>query len=258
MATTTLSRYRITAATGTHKGDRDYQQDQVAVLAHPRVSGCVLAVVADGMGGKTGGRKAADQVTLTAKQLFDVFVPSREDPAELLRRIVQETHLVIKLTAMASEQEPHSTIALALLLPGGDCHTAYVGDSRIYHFRGMQMLSRTMDHSYVQDLVDKGEITEQEAADHPMSNILLQSLGTHEEPVPTVSSLRVAAGETVLVCSDGLWHYFTPDELGAVTMRLGVRESCEYLIQKARQRAGGYGDNLSLAMFKLLPPAEER
>jgi serine/threonine protein phosphatase PrpC len=258
MSTATLTRYRISAATGTHKGDRDYQQDQVAVLAHPRVAGCVLAVVADGMGGKTGGRKAADQVVLTAKQLFETFVPATEDALELLRRIVQETHLVIKLTAMAAEQEPHSTIALALLLPGGICYIAHVGDSRIYHYRGMQMLERTKDHSYVQDLVDKGEITEQEAGDHPMSNILLQSLGTQDEPTPTTGMLHVAAGETVLVCTDGLWHYFTPDELGAVTMRLNPREACEYLIQKARQRAGGYGDNLSLAMIKLLPPAEDR
>jgi serine/threonine protein phosphatase PrpC len=252
-----LTRYRVSAATGTHKGDRDYQQDQVAVLPHPRASGCVLAVVADGMGGKTGGRKAADQVLLTAKQLFDTFVPNAEDPEELLERIVQETHLVIKLTAMASEQEPHSTIAAALLLPGGTCHWAHVGDSRLYHYRGMQMLMRTKDHSYVQDLVEKGELSEQEAGDHPMSNILLQSLGTQEEPTPTVASVVVNSGESIIVCSDGLWHYFTPDELGAVMLRLGAKESCEYLIQKARQRAGGYGDNLSLAVLKLLPPVED-
>ena len=52
--------YRLSAATGLHKGDRDYQQDQVALLTHARATGCVLGVVADGMGGRTGGRKAAD------------------------------------------------------------------------------------------------------------------------------------------------------------------------------------------------------
>lgn len=254
---TTLVKYRLSAATGTHRGDREYQQDQVAVVAHPRVSGCVLAVVADGMGGKTGGRKAADQAALTAKQLFETFVPATEDPKELLERIIRETHLVIKLTAMASEQEPHSTIALAMLMPGGVCWWAHVGDSRIYHFRGMEMLKRTIDHSYVQDLVDKGELKEEEANDHPMSNILLQSLGTQEDPIPDIQQVHVADNETILVCSDGLWHYFTPDELGAVVMRLGAKEASEYLIQKARQRAGGYGDNLSLAVVKVLPSADE-
>ena len=66
--------HRLVAATGIHRGDRAYQQDQVEIIAHPRVPGCVLAVVADGMGGKSGGRKAADQVMLTAKQIFERYV----------------------------------------------------------------------------------------------------------------------------------------------------------------------------------------
>ena len=77
MATTA---FRLTASTGLHRGDRAYQQDQVEILMHERVAGCALAVLADGMGGKSGGRKAADQVILTARQLFDRYVPSwRED-----------------------------------------------------------------------------------------------------------------------------------------------------------------------------------
>ncbi|MCM3377956.1 hypothetical protein M3654_23380, partial [Bacillus licheniformis] len=58
--------YRIQASTGIHKGDRDYQQDQVNLLQHMRVANCLLAVLADGMGGRSGGRKASDQVMLTA------------------------------------------------------------------------------------------------------------------------------------------------------------------------------------------------
>jgi Serine/threonine protein phosphatase len=67
---------RLLAATGIHKGDREYQQDQVALLVHPRHKGCILAVVADGMGGRSGGRKASDQVMLTARQLFERYSPS--------------------------------------------------------------------------------------------------------------------------------------------------------------------------------------
>ena len=70
MSTTTLG-YRLSAATGIHRGDRAYQQDQVQIIPHARVPGCALGVLADGMGGKSGGRKAADQVILTAQQLFD-------------------------------------------------------------------------------------------------------------------------------------------------------------------------------------------
>ena len=73
--------FRLSAATGLHRGDRAYQQDQVRIMAHSRVRGCALAVVADGMGGKSGGRKAADQVVLTAQQLFDRYAPGVDDPA---------------------------------------------------------------------------------------------------------------------------------------------------------------------------------
>ena len=113
--------FRLSAATGIHRGDRLYQQDQVQVIAHPRQSGCVLGIVADGMGGKSGGRKAADQVILTAQQLFERFVPGEEDEAELLRQIVSESHLMIRLTAISAEEEPHSTLAAYLLTADRRC-----------------------------------------------------------------------------------------------------------------------------------------
>ena len=77
---TATSGYRLTATTGIHRGDRAYQQDQVEVLTHDRVPGCVMAVLADGMGGKSGGRKAADQVLLTAQQLFERYAPAVTTP----------------------------------------------------------------------------------------------------------------------------------------------------------------------------------
>src|SRR4051812_1125021 len=122
--------YRLTAATGIHKGDREYQQDQVALIAHPRAQGCVLGIVADGMGGRSGGRKASDQVMLTARQLFERYSPEQDEASGLLRQIVQESHLVIKLTAISAEQEPHSTVAAFLINPAGDCHWVHAGDSR--------------------------------------------------------------------------------------------------------------------------------
>ena len=82
--------YRLTASTGIHKGDREYQQDQIALLKHSRINGCILAIVADGMGGRSGGRKASDQVMMTAKQLFERYDPETDDAAAILSQIVQE------------------------------------------------------------------------------------------------------------------------------------------------------------------------
>jgi PPM family protein phosphatase len=244
--------FKISAATGIHKGDREYQQDQVALLSHPRVQGCVLAVVADGMGGRSGGRKASDQVMLTSKQLFERYSPEHDDATIMLKQIVTEAHLVIKLTAISSEMEPHSTVAAFVINPSGDCHWIHSGDSRIYFFRGTSMVKRSMDHSYVQTLVDKGEITEEEANVHPQSNILMGCLGTEDEPPYTLHFIdRLKVGDTLMCCSDGVWHYFSNNELGQAVHQLPPRESVEYLIGKARTRARGSGDNLSIAMVRL-------
>ena len=249
---TTHEGYRISAATGLHKGDRAYQQDQVVILVHPRISACALALVADGMGGKSGGRTAADQVVMTARQVFDRFATQDDDPAEMLRQLVLEAHLMIKLTAVTADEEPHSTLAAFLLLPDRQALTVHAGDSRVYHFRGPELLSRTIDHSYVQRLIDEGKITEAQANTHPQSNLLTGCLGTQQDPpIKLVELGRLEVGDSLLACSDGLWHYLSNKEMGAIVSALPPREASEMLISKARQRGRGGGDNLSLALIRL-------
>ena len=246
--------FRITAATGLHRGDRAYQQDQVALLTHARVPGCALGVVADGMGGKSGGRKAADQVMLTAQQLFERYVPAKDDAAALLRQLVTEAHLMIKLTALTAEEEPHSTVAAFLVDPDLEASVVHAGDSRVYHFRGPELLRRTSDHSFVQRLVDEGKLTEEAANTHPQSNLLTGCLGTQADPPMSLWHIdRLEFGDTLMACSDGLWHYFTPKEMGAIVHALPPREAGEMLIAKARQRARGGGDNLSVALLRVDP-----
>lgn len=244
--------YRLVAATGLHRGDRLYQQDQVEILPHPRVSGCLLAVVADGMGGKSGGRKAADQVILTARQIFERYVPAKDDPEVALQQLLSEAHLMIKLTAIAFEEEPHSTLAAFLINPDRSAAVVHAGDSRVYHFRQSEMLFRTQDHSFVQRLINEGQLTEEEANAHPQSNLLTGCLGTQQDPPNAVHHINsLEQGDCLLSCSDGLWHYFTPREIGAIVHTLPPREAAEMLVSKARQRARGGGDNLSLAIVRV-------
>ncbi len=246
--------YRLHAATGLHRGDRAYQQDQVALLLHPRATGCALGIVADGMGGKSGGRKAADQVMLTARQTFERYAPGSDDATATLRQLVTEAHLMIKLTAITTEEEPHSTLAAFLMDPDGTVAVAHAGDSRVYHFRGAQMLMRTLDHSFVQRLVEEGRLSEEEAATHPQANLLIGCLGAQQDPPISLAQIeQLAIGDSLLACSDGVWHYFTPKELGAILQALPPREASAMLVNKARQRARGAGDNLSLVILRLDP-----
>ena len=169
-------------------------------------------------------------------------------------QIAREAHVVIRLTAISAEEEPHSTFAAFLINPGGECYWAHAGDSRVYHYQAGRLVRRTVDHSYVQLLVKRGEITEEQAHVHPQSNILMGCLGTETDPpVDTHFIPRLVAGDSLLACSDGVWHYFTEEEIGAVLSRLSAREATEFLIDKARSRAMGGGDNLSLVVVKLDP-----
>jgi serine/threonine protein phosphatase PrpC len=219
MATSGLG-YRLSATTGLHRGDRAYQQDQVQVLPHARVPGCLMGVLADGMGGKSGGARPPTRCSSPAQQLFERYSPSRDDPTEALKQLVLEAHLMIKLTAITSEEEPHSTIAAFLISPTRECDFVHAGDSRIYHFRAAEMVSRSIDHSYVQRLVDERQISEEEANNHPQSNLLTGCLGTFQDPPLSQKHIdRLEIGDSVLSCSDGLWHYFTPRELGRSSTR---------------------------------------
>src|SRR5678809_902915 len=206
MSTSSLG-YRLSAPTMIHRGDRAYQQDQVQSLRHVRDPGFPMGVLSDGLGGKIGRRKAADQVILTAQQLFERYSPTRDDPAEALKQLVLEAHLMIKLTAITSEEEPHSTIAAFLISPTRECEYVHAGDSRIYHFRQAEMVSRSIDHSYVQRLVDERQISEEEANSHPQSNLLTGCLGTFQDPpLSPISRRSMCFCDSVLSCSDGLWH----------------------------------------------------
>jgi len=247
-----FSSLAVSGGTGLHKGDRDYQQDQVGLWQHPKGKQCLLALVADGMGGRSGGRKASDQVLMTAQQLFERFSPDADDPQTLLKQLVEEAHTVIRLTAVSAEQEPHSTIAAFLVLPDGTCQWVHSGDSRIYHIRAGRLMHRTQDDSYVQTLVDKGLLTPEQAHNHPQSNVLVSCLGTEAAPIPNIHTVpALQAGDTFMACSDGVWHYFSERELAQILDNLSPHEACQTLIAQARQRATGHGDNLSVVVVKL-------
>lgn len=246
----------VEACFAQHIGDRAEQQDRVAIYAHPKVKGALLAVLADGMGGHTGGALAAEQVLHQARQNFETGSLGPEQIRATLAGAIADAHDGIKLTRYTSEQDPHSTACLFVLQPGR-ADWAHCGDSRIYHFRNGERITRTADHSYVMDLVRKGFLTEEQAEKHPNKNILLSCLGDEEPPhIDFDDATQLAAGDCFLLCSDGLWAYFSDQELGRVLLETPPRQAAEALIAAARERGKGHGDNCSLALIRLRQPPE--
>ena len=157
--------------------------------------------------------------------------------------------MVIKLTAISTEQEPHSTLAAFLINPDGDCHWIHAGDSRIYHFHG----GSCQAHAWTTPTCRRWSTAARSPRKKPTSirsrNILMGCLGMKTDPPPIDLHFipQLQPGDVLMACSDGVWHYFSPSELGSVLSSQPPREATEFLIEKARSRARGGGDNLSLA-----------
>lgn len=227
------------------------------MFPHPKGGGVALAVVADGMGGHTGGVLAAQQVIHTACNNLEQFSARTEAPQSMLEASLNEAHMLIKASRFINEKDPHSTAVMLILQPG-KVSWAHCGDSRLYRFRGDQPLFRTIDHSYVEQLVAKGKITAEEALVHPNRNILITSLGGNEPPkIDFGEAEDLQAGDSFLLCSDGLWGYFGDAELANVVAAYSAREASEQLISRARTRAHGEGDNVSVAILKLVEAPEK-
>ena len=243
---------RVETCVATHIGDRTEQQDRVDLFAHPTRPGMLMAVLADGMGGHSGGSMAAEQVIVKARQNLAVYAPKAETPRQLLEEIIREAHVTVTLTRFTSEKDPHTTAVVFLLHPGG-ASWAHCGDSRLYHFRGMQTVSRSADHSLVEELLRQGRISPAAAQTHPQRNVLLSCLGGGQAPEIEHGAVdRLVAGDAFLLCSDGLWAYFSDDELAALIAGRSARQAAEDLVALTRARADGEGDNLSLALVKLV------
>jgi serine/threonine protein phosphatase PrpC len=244
---------KLDACIAQHQGDRKEQQDRVTLVAHTRVAGVVLVVVADGMGGHTGGTLAAEQVVHTTSANFQRW-GTDEDPRRLLEESFLEAHEIIMSSRFLNEKDPHSTAVALMLMPGGRrCIWAHCGDSRLFAFRGLHLRARTIDHSYVEHLVQTGKITAEEAETHPDRNILLTSLGGSGQPRVDFDGVEdIQPGDSFLLCSDGLWGYFDNEELGALITTGSAREVSNTLIQLARARGKGKGDNISMALLKFV------
>ena len=245
--------YIIEASTGQHIGDRKEQQDRVAILSAPRAPGYVLAVLADGMGGSKGGAMAADQVIHTAKLLMAEFSPLTHTVESLLKTLGKEAHTVINLIGYAANNRPHTTFVALMLTPDRKAIWAHAGDSRLYRLHGVNMKEHTIDHSHVEMMVQKGELTREKAKTHRMANLLLNGLGGNAEPFVTLGKYEnLMADDAFLLCSDGIWSHFNDMEFAPLIKIKTPREASEEFIKKARQRAEGQGDNCSLIIVKLV------
>ena len=206
----------------------------------------VLAV-ADGMGGHAAGEVAS---ALTVTALSDLVGHAGLTVEDVVRQLSQANESILAAAREHPEQEGMGTTVAGVALlrgSGGDLRWAVfnVGDSRVYEHDGSGLTQVTVDHSLVQELVEVGVLSAEEAARHPSRNVVTRSLGREPMVDVSVATLPCRPGQRLVVCSDGLSDELTPAELDAVLRSApGAQEAAAALVQAALD-AGGH-DNVTV------------
>ncbi len=207
-----------------------------------------IFVVADGMGGAQAGEVASK----AAADAFDVDLPEGP-PEQVLRETILAANRKIHELARAdpSRAGMGTTLTAAIVdAVGEEVAIGHVGDSRAYRLRGGKLEQLTRDHSLVEEMRRKGQITDAQAEDHPQRSIITRALGPEAEVEPDLQTVPAVAGDVFLICSDGLTTMLGEEQIakllaGASSMGAAVRA----LVDEAN-RAGGR-DNITALAFRL-------
>lgn len=194
-------------------GNRSCNQDRFAIIEHDN---SVLLIIADGMGGYKGGELAASMFILRMTEAFKKEKLPITNLEKFFSTAFEYAHLSV--IEMGKQQAPAinpRTTGVVCLIQNGTAVWAHVGDSRCYLFRDNAVFSRTSDHSVVEDLISKGELTEKERLSHPKINQVTRCIGGNKKmaKISVSDKTDLKPGDTILLCTDGLWSGLTEESM---------------------------------------------
>lgn len=219
----------------------------------------LLAAVCDGMGGMAGGKIAAKTAVKTYLERFGFFYSERKAQSDVIKafdikRIFSNAvYAANQAVCDRSTEEGLSGMGTTLtsaMIYGSTLYTANVGDSRTYLIHKDEITQLTRDDSYVQELLDKGIIDENEARTHPRKNLITKALGACVELEPEYNCALLEQGDVVLLCSDGLTNALTDREILEIVAGEGsFEEKLSRLIDAAN--SGNADDNVTAVLIKI-------
>ena len=222
-------------------GAREEQQDRVTVLSGAEAR---LLVLADGLGGHSGGALAAQAVIDVARERFEAT--AEENTVDLLTGIVRTAHERICSIGDDIGASPHSTCVL-LYIAATEALWTHVGDSRLYLFDAGRLAARTLDHSVVELMRLQGRIDEEQMKRHPDQNRLYEALGGDRPPEVETDETIVSSETGFLLASDGLWENVFDEELEAIFGARNLTLALTNLVGRAKVRGGPECDNVTVA-----------
>jgi PPM family protein phosphatase len=209
-----------------------------------------LYLVADGMGGHSAGQVASDLAAHSAVAALRTLVDAPASLTEKLRYSVAAANREILGAAQAQpELSGMGTTFVALLAGPERVALAHVGDSRAYLVRNGRIRQLTDDHSLVAELVRRREISETAARGHPHRHVLTRALGVRRSVEPDLAELTPAAGDSFVLCSDGLTGHVDDAEIAEIVLEhADLEEACARLVGLANSRGGE--DNITVVLVR--------
>lgn len=223
----------------THVGKVRKNNEDALIFIEPEIF-----AVADGMGGQAAGEIASRILIDTVKNFLPV-IPEPLSEDILKKAILKSNAAILREAAKNPNYRGMGTTATILHIYNRRAYYAHVGDSRLYRLRNKNFEQITQDHSYVETLVRKGEITHAEARVHPMKNILTQAVGAVEELFVDTASFSIDAGDIFLLCTDGLTNMVEDKNIAEIL--LTAENPAESLIEAALNNGGL--DNVSVMVI---------
>ncbi|WP_172369734.1 Stp1/IreP family PP2C-type Ser/Thr phosphatase [Sporosarcina jiandibaonis] len=235
---------------------RAVNEDSAAVFTLPE--GITLAVIADGMGGHRGGDFASSAAIQVIEEEF-MKLKDREIDQEIDWTLwLKETiyHVNRFLFNYAKDHEDYKGMGTTLetaIIKNRSCHIYHIGDSRVYKIDPEGIRQVTVDHSYVNVLLESGEITKEEAAKHPQRNWIMKALGSERTIEPDYHSIELEKDSYLLLCTDGLSNKVDAESMHRIILSdCSLREKTEALVNLANKLGGE--DNISVILLK---PSDE-
>ena len=195
------------------------QENQDNYCAQQLAGGTAWGIVCDGMGGVNGGRIAARIATDTMQQYFARHMKALQPGMEktfIMRGFDITNRAVYEKSTSDPEMQGMGTTGVCAYASRGMAHVVHAGDSRAYLFHAGGLRQITRDHSMVQQLVDSGQITREQAAVHPQKNLITRALGVSANIVPEYNRCEIEAGDILLLCTDGLTNMVADDDIAQV------------------------------------------
>lgn len=224
-------------------GGRSYNQDR---MGYCFTRDTLMMIVADGMGGHLRGEVAAQLTLQAAAAAFQRAArPAIADPAGFLDLSLRMGHReILRYQAANNLPESPRTTVVACIIQHGHAWWAHAGDSRLYWIRHGECVTRTEDHSKVQNLVNLGMITPEEQETHPERNKVLNCLGSPFEPTIELSGAHeLEKGDHMVLCSDGVWSAMNDPILARAVTAAPLLTSVPALVQRAVSAEGPSADN---------------